>query len=459
MHGHFGSRSGQQASLLPIFVTRPPTPMADAETAKPPEAIPDRYKDAVGKLDPRAQALYITHRWPWSMQAAMATDEMYSVNDLAYRWDTTAQAREHGLRDLGLGQVDPPWTDKAKALVKVRIAQAVDEARALLNTPSQLGPLRVTSGKAMEGKLSALCDRHQLMGSYAQVFGGPEPHLYEQGSDAFLKAQFVHVSKGQIGWFDPKYIISALPELGEKPMKTNRKTVIDGWTAEEEEEIRKLPEDRRQLERMIRVFCTTLLMCLSAFPQHSKLQITKGDLDDWYQWFWGPEIAAAHPRPGDRTLLFAERNAWKEIHNMVFSGTPLKEAMEKQKNNLLFWNREVCQRAWALKGGKGHGYEKPVIKSWTKQGQKGKKGDRPTKGKPKGKTPTKGKEGKGGTWPQHWATKDFRGKPYCRDYHLKKSCPGQCGRSHNCPVQAGTWICNAAPTAHSPEECPNRPQA
>ena len=38
---------------------------------------------------------------------------------------------------------------------------------------------------------------------------------------------------------------------------------------------------------------------------------------------------------------------------MVFSGTPLKEAMEKQRNNLLFWNREVCQRAWALKGGKG----------------------------------------------------------------------------------------------------------
>ena len=80
------------------------------------------------------------------------------------------------------------------------------------------------------------------------------------------------------------------------------------------------------------------------------------------------EIAAAHPRPGDRTLLFAERNAWKEIHNMVFSGTPLKEAMEKQKNNLLFWNREVCQRAWALKGGKGHAYEKPVIKSWDQAG-------------------------------------------------------------------------------------------
>ena len=173
----------------------------------------------------------------------------------------------------------------------------------------------------------------------------------------------------------------------------------------------------------------------------------------------GTRDCGSPPPPGDRTLLFAERNAWKEIHNMVFSGTPLKEAMEKQKNNLLFWNREVCQRAWALKGGKGHAYEKPVIKSWTKQGQKGKKGDRPPKGKPKGKTPTKGKEGKGGTWPQHWATKDFRGKPYCRDYHLKKSCPGQCGRSHNCPVQAGTWICNAAPTAHSPEECPQRPQA
>ena len=68
--------------------------------------------------------------------------------------------------------------------------------------------------------------------------------------------------------------------------------------------------------------------------------------------------------------------------------------MEKQKNNLLFWNREVCQRAWALNRRQGHGYEKPVIKSWTKQGQKGMKGDRPTKGKPKGKTPPKGRKAK-----------------------------------------------------------------
>ena len=36
--------------------------------------------------------------------------------------------------------------------MKVRIAQAVDEARALLHTAGQSGPLRVTSGKAMEGK-------------------------------------------------------------------------------------------------------------------------------------------------------------------------------------------------------------------------------------------------------------------------------------------------------------------
>ena len=53
------------------------------QIVKPPDEIPAAYKDAVAKLDPRVQTLYITHRWPWSMQAAMAEDEIYSISDLA----------------------------------------------------------------------------------------------------------------------------------------------------------------------------------------------------------------------------------------------------------------------------------------------------------------------------------------------------------------------------------------
>ena len=73
-----------------------------------------------------------------------------------------------------LGQDDPPWTNKAKDIVKVRIAQAVDDAKLLLSTGAHTVPGRPSSTKAAEGKLSALCDRHQLMETYVQLFGGPE---------------------------------------------------------------------------------------------------------------------------------------------------------------------------------------------------------------------------------------------------------------------------------------------
>ena len=65
------------------------------------------------------------------------------------------------------------------------------------------------------------------------------------------------------------------------------------------------------------------------------------------------------------------------------------------------------------------------------------------RGSPSGPSPTQGK-GKGATPPAHWA---FRSPKnilyYCRDHHLYKNCNGQCGRSHNCPVRVGGWICDA----------------
>ena len=59
-------------------------------------------------------------------------------------------------------------------------------------------------------------------------------------------------------------------------------------------------------------------------------------------------------------------------------------------------------------------------------------------------------KGKGSQNPQ-------TGRPVCRDYFIKKTCQGQCGRSHNCPVvNAEGWICNAGPKEHKPENCPHK---
>ena len=85
----------------------------------------------------------------------------------------------------------------------------------------------------------------------------------------------------------------------------------------------------------------------------------------------------------------------------------------------------------------------------------GRKGTRPTPKGGKGKAP----KGKGkGQWPDAWAFKDPKGKAFCRDYHLTGTCPGSCGRSHNCPVRQGGWVCNASPDKHTPDECPHAPK-
>eukprot|EP00435_Cladocopium_sp_Y103_P021864 s134_g5.t1 len=146
-----------------------------------------------------------------------------------------------------------------------------------------------------------------------------------------------------VGWIASKYIISALPDVDERPIKTSKKTTVDGWEKEEEEEVRKPPSTRRQLEHMHTVFRNNLMMAILLFPSMPKLNATHRDLEDWYRWFWGRDIADRKPQPSEQVLLYAERNAWREIHNLVFGGMGLREAMQQIKGDTLFWTREVYE--------------------------------------------------------------------------------------------------------------------
>ena len=116
---------------------------------------------------------------------------------------------------------------------------------------------------------------------------------------------------------------------------------MDGWEKEEEEEERAAPTTRRQLERLHLVFRNTLLICSAAFPQFPQFNLTKEDLDSFYDWFYGPEMGGCRPSPPEQTLLMAERNAWREVHELMHGGMYLKEALEKVQNNSLFWMRSL----------------------------------------------------------------------------------------------------------------------
>ena len=135
-----------------------------------------------------------------------------------------------------------------------------------------------------------------------------------------------------------KYLVSALPEPGERPWKTTKKSTVDGWDREDEVEERGEPKTRHQLERMHEVFRNTLLMCVLSFPQFGQFDITREDLESWYEWFYGEDIGGRFPPPEDHVLAIAERNAWRKIHEKMHEGNTLKAAMLSVRQDTLFWS-------------------------------------------------------------------------------------------------------------------------
>ena len=197
-------------------------------------------------------------------------------------------------------------------------------------------------------------------------------------------------------------------------IKTKRQLTVNGLEREEEDEERKAPTTREQLKRAHTVFRNSLLMCIISFPQFAHFDAKYQDLEEWYSFFWGKDIADRKPQPSEMVLLYAERNAWRDIHNRVYEGATLKEAMTAQKANTLFWQREVYERLSKPDKGsgqpKGSGGQNPkgkgkVRPSWSPFQPQWSKGKQPQKGK-SSKGSSKGKDN---NWPKNWATQTPKG--------------------------------------------------
>ena len=279
----------------------------------PPDAIPEQDKDQVGLLHQQVLTILLSKEMPYFIMARMAADGHRSVEDLADRWPTITEARNNAPADLQFRHTDRGGAfitqEKTKHLA-MRISQCVRQAQQLLGTGGWRPAGLMQTATQLAPSLDALCDRRQILQTWTTVVQLPIPRLEDQGSDALLKKQFKLCAQGEVGWIASKYIISALPDQDERPIKTSKKVTVDGWEKEEEEETRKLPTTRRQLEHMHLVFRTNLLMAILSFPSMPKLNITHGDLEDWYRWFWGKDIADRRPPPSEQVLLYAERNAW-----------------------------------------------------------------------------------------------------------------------------------------------------
>ena len=147
-------------------------------------------------------------------------------------------------------------------------------------------------------------------------------------------------------------------------------------------------------------------MCTAALPQFGNLRVTKEELDDWYAWFYGEDIAGRKPLASDTTLLFAERNAWRKIHEMVHQGTTLSEALKNIRGDFLFWQREVYEQG----AGEGEEQEQGTqgVADSVGEAQEGEKDPGP-RGRP---GPSRRARAAKVSPPDHWAFKNPNGVAY-----------------------------------------------
>ena len=388
------------------------------ELVAPPQEVPDAYTDAVAKLHKTARNLMVLKGIPWFIQATLSDEGFVSMEDLATRWDSPDRARETAPRELGFAPNNNRYTEVTSRLIAARMFQVVHAAQRSMGVGAHAtaGPGPHTPGDTAPN-LTVSCERGQLERVWEEKTKLTKPKLALQGSDQLMKRQFKLCAGGEIGFIPMKYLVSALPEPGERPWKTAKKTTVDGWDREDEVEERGEPKTRHQLERMHAVFRNTLLMCVLSFPQFGQFDITREDLESWYEWFYGEDIGGRFPPPEDHVLAIAERNAWRKIHEQMHEGSTLKAAMLSVRQDTLFWTREVYEKIRTFSRGR------PQTRSSMDYAppQKGKnksKGKGKSRGKPgskgKGKPPQPNNQASRGSNKQ--AATDPKGNQFCNNW-------------------------------------------
>ena len=264
--------------------------------------------------------------------------------------------------------------------------------------------------------LDSLCDRRVLETAYADAYNCLKPRLESQGSDAYLKRQFKHIPAGVLGYIQAKHVVGADPTAtGE-----NAHGFPDHLTDVHLGPTTVCPPGRPwtngmsgSMERTSRV---------ADLPRRRESSSLQSAMHGARSMTWStPEPHSL--RPSQSSTMTTSSGRGRSMNTVAVPHEPWTPVWQTQ------WDKPA-------KGGK----------------DPGRKGMRPTPKGGKGKTP----KGKGkGQWPDSWAFKDSKGKAFCRDYHLTGTCQGSCGRSHNCPVRQGGWVCNASPDKRTPDECPH----
>ncbi|CAE8724902.1 unnamed protein product, partial [Polarella glacialis] len=266
------------ASILP--------PSTMTTTTSSPSAIPVAYEADVKLLHTDASRILDQYSIPYSIQATLARDGYVTIDDLSCRWDTPELARSNAEVDLGFSSTHTGWDKRASEHACMRHYQAVKKAKSIETASNDtLGASGPREGVVLQaGKRASLEEKYKKV-------TGTRPPLQEQGSDAFLSAQFKMCEKGEIGFFQAKQMVSAMPDPLEMAPPVKSLKPVNGFLYQDDQEERKNPYSKEQWEPVLVVFQTNLLMCVWAFPNNRLFDLEKSDLDSFYKFFLGDEIA------------------------------------------------------------------------------------------------------------------------------------------------------------------------
>jgi len=424
---------------------------------RPPQPCPEEYKAKLEQLDAMSRSTLAKYNVPWLVQTIFVDQDYLTLLDIADRWKDKEATRDNAAKDLELDKHD--YTKQEQDRAAQRLSQAVEEMQKyhrenIMDTKEKRDKTAMSPGA-----------RENLVANYKQLTGRA-PDLQLQGSDNYMKLQFEQCYQGKVGVFTNKQIISQIPSFETRTKR--RRTDMDGVTHDYEEEYCNDPADLDSWRKQMRIFYTTLLMCTAGCPQHSNLQIDMDDINAYYEDFlFGDRVLGRSPPPSIKVLMIAERKAWRDIHIKVCKGTTLKEAMRQITIDSLFWTNELARKGKGdSKDGKGNSYQSNNWKgstSYKGKGQKGNKGKYNNKGYNNqswgkgynsqrndlsarmGNGKSKGKKGKN---KKGFSTRDnANNQDYCMNYHFRNNCPGQCGRSHNCPNCGQAHSKSTCPTA------------
>ena len=205
----------------------------------PPTAATEDQLAAIIDLEGDVANLFRDFRVPWKAQERLCILGYTTMSDIAERWPTKEQLRNHGARDLGLltgdgdGVYQYGFFEEAATRALVRLSGATEEARRRVQ---QRSALLSSASATAAAHLITKAVRLSMETVYKQKTGR-KPPLERQGSDQFLGKCFKKVSDGYVPYFGLSEMVPFLLDDDTRLVsKTKRKRSDDGSVTEQDEE-------------------------------------------------------------------------------------------------------------------------------------------------------------------------------------------------------------------------------